>query len=87
MHDHKPPTTGAAVRAETSAPTPPSHSRGKRPSTVVMFNAFEYVEIYGIEDERIAIYKQKGIDLLDQLIIEHAQARDAGRKAQSEEPG
>ena len=35
MHDHSPPTTGAAVRADTSAPTPDSHSSGKRPRTVV----------------------------------------------------
>ncbi len=35
MHDHRPPTTGAAVRAETSAPTPDSHNNGNRPNTVV----------------------------------------------------
>ena len=35
MHDHKPPTTGAAVRADRSAPTPDSHSNGINPSTVV----------------------------------------------------
>ena len=35
MHDHRPPTTGAAVRADTSAPTPASHNSGKRPRTVV----------------------------------------------------
>ena len=35
MQDHSPPTTGAAVRAETSAPTPDSQSKGSRPSTVV----------------------------------------------------
>ena len=35
MHDHRPPTTGAAVLADTSAPTPDSQSSGSRPSTVV----------------------------------------------------
>ena len=35
MHDHRPPTTGAAVRAETSAPTPASQSSGSNPSPVV----------------------------------------------------
>ena len=35
MHDQRPPTTGAAVRAERSAPTPDSNSSGMSPSTVV----------------------------------------------------
>ena len=35
MQDHSPPTTGAAVRAETSAPTPASHSSGSNPRPVV----------------------------------------------------
>ncbi|MDA1372696.1 MAG: hypothetical protein O2971_18330 [Proteobacteria bacterium] len=35
MHDHNPPTTGIAVRANKSAPTPDSNSNGINPSTVV----------------------------------------------------
>jgi hypothetical protein len=54
---------------------------------VILFNSFQYVMLHGIEDERIAGYKAKGEELLMGLMVEHAQARSAGRKAQSNEPG
>lgn len=54
---------------------------------VLLFNCFEFAEMYGIEDERIPVWKAKGRSMLDALVAEHSRARSIGTRGQSQEPG
>ena len=54
---------------------------------VLLFNCFEFAELYGVEDERIPRWVAKGRKMLDDLVSEHARARSIPTRGQSREPG
>lgn len=44
-------------------------------------------EMFGIEDHRMAGWRNRGNELLSALVIEHARARSTGRRSTAKEPG
>jgi hypothetical protein len=54
---------------------------------VVHFKALVEASRYLVEDPRALTWKEKATELENQLVIEHARGRSAGRRAESQEPG